>query len=366
MEGAKENVPPRMVTRSKRSGSNVEIVEEKRKVKSKQNGTLKHENVVMKTAAKNPIEVAIVTKKQPKMMASANMETQEVSQEVPENREDPQLIAEYQQEVMAHLRQLDADPKVRVRRDYLAGQQEVLPAMRALLVDWMVGTGLQLTLRQETLQLAVSCLDRFLQAELGSVTKNKLQLVGATSLVLAAKFEESFPPEVAELARLAGGGAPATEILSMELRMLPVLDFWLSVPLPLQFLRWARLADPVVVTKQTLCLAKYVSELSLVDYYLAWLPASTRAAASTALAIKIISQTSLTDQWARSLESSTGHSLAELLPPVRKMAKLLETAANSSSLRTVVRKYSSGVFLRVARLEGLGLEAGRLARGGEL
>ena len=48
------------------------------------------------------------------------------------------------------------------------------------------------------------------------------------------------------------------------------------------------------------------------------------------------------------------------------MAKLLETAANSSSLRTVVRKYSSGVFLRVARLEGLGLEAGRLARGKEL
>ena len=49
-----------------------------------------------------------------------------------------------------------------VEKDYLSGQTEILPKMRAVLIDWLIGVHLQFHLLQETLYTTIAIIDRFL------------------------------------------------------------------------------------------------------------------------------------------------------------------------------------------------------------
>ena len=59
--------------------------------------------------------------------------------------------------------------------------------MRTILVDWLVEVQENFELFHETLYLAVKTVDRYLSKK--EVKKEYLQLVGATSMLIAAKFE---------------------------------------------------------------------------------------------------------------------------------------------------------------------------------
>jgi len=263
---------------------------------------------------------------------------------------NPQLVEEYRMETRKYLEQRELLPELQVSGKYLEGQTRVLPVMRALVVDWMAGVVLQLSLHPETLQLAVACLDRFLQVELNNVGKEKLQLTGATALLIAAKYEETYPPEIAEICYLSGGGVLERDIQDTEVWILACLGFNLGLPLPQQFLRWARLAEPTLVKKDVYCLSQYLTELSLVDYNLAGVRASVRAAAAVALAIKLLVDFSGEGSWESKLSTATGHSLAELSPVLQQMARLVTVAPTNKTLLTAFRKFSSEKFLCVARL----------------
>lgn len=59
--------------------------------------------------------------------------------------------------------------------------------MRAILVDWLVEVQENFELYHETLYLAVKIVDNYLQKH--KTPKELLQLVGATSLLIASKIE---------------------------------------------------------------------------------------------------------------------------------------------------------------------------------
>lgn len=264
---------------------------------------------------------------------------------------DPQHVCEYVQEIQYYLLHMETRPQVTVRKHFLSSQSCILPRMRAVVVDWMVGVSLQLDLHMETLHMAVSCLDRFLQTQLDTTTKDKLQLIGVTALLVAAKYEETFPPKVSDLSYLAGGGAPETEILETERAMLQVLGFSLCSPLSLQFLRWARVEDPVTVTQQIHCLAKYMVELSLVDYHLVHILPSMRAAAAVTAAVRILGQTAAASKWIKQFGSSSGsgYSVYSLYWVMKRMVQILSVASSNKTLLTIYRKFTNRVFLKIAR-----------------
>jgi cyclin B len=56
---------------------------------------------------------------------------------------------------------------------------------------------LKFKLVPETLYLTINLIDRFL--EKNEVPRPKLQLVGVTSLLIASKYEEIYPPEIRDL-----------------------------------------------------------------------------------------------------------------------------------------------------------------------
>ena len=47
-----------------------------------------------------------------------------------------------------------------IEAEYLSGQSEILPKMRSVLVDWLIGVHLQFHLLQETLYTTVAIIDR--------------------------------------------------------------------------------------------------------------------------------------------------------------------------------------------------------------
>ena len=95
---------------------------------------------------------------------------------------------------------------------------------------------------------------RYLQIEVhnGSVTRNKLQLVGVAAMLVAAKYEEIYAPEVKDFVYITDRAYTERDILKMEIRVLAVLNFNLGRPLPLHFLRRASKAGGVEAATHTL------------------------------------------------------------------------------------------------------------------
>merc|ERR1712112_465221 len=193
-----------------------------------------------------------------------------------EDAGNPQLVVEYVQDIYNYLRQVEDVQNIRA--DYLEGQSEILPKMRSVLIDWLIGVHLQFHLLQETLYTTVAIIDRYLQVEIerGTVSRSKLQLVGVAAMLVAAKFEEIYAPEVKDFVYITDRAYTEKEILKMEIRILNVLKFDLGRPLPLHFLRRASKAGGVDAATHTL--AKYIVELSLVQYSLCDLPPSKLSA----------------------------------------------------------------------------------------
>ena len=66
-------------------------------------------------------------------------------------------------------------------------QKDINASMRTILVDWLIEVQENFELFHETLYLAVKLTDRYLSKK--EVKREYLQLVGATSMLIAAKFE---------------------------------------------------------------------------------------------------------------------------------------------------------------------------------
>lgn len=73
---------------------------------------------------------------------------------------------------------------------YMSSQPDISASMRTILVDWLIEVQENFELFHETLYLAVQLTDRYLSHK--DVKREYLQLVGATCMLIAAKFEVNF------------------------------------------------------------------------------------------------------------------------------------------------------------------------------
>lgn len=199
-----------------------------------------------------------------------------------EDGKNPQLVSEYVMDIYKYLRELEESNKVRPR--YLEGQV-ITGKMRAILVDWLVQVHLRFTLLQETLYLTVAIIDRYLQLE-RNVARSKLQLVGVTAMFIACKYEEMYCPEIGDFAYITDKAYTKTEIRRMEVSILTKLNFNVSYPLPLHFLRRNSKAGSVDAAQHTL--AKYLMELCLPEYNMCHYKPSIMAAAALCLSLKYV------------------------------------------------------------------------------
>jgi hypothetical protein len=133
------------------------------------------------------------------------------------------------------------------------------------------------------------------------VSLGKLQLVGATAIFIAAKYEEINCPSVQEIVYMVDGGYSVDEILKAERFMLSMLQFELGWPGPMSFLRRISKADDYDLETRTL--AKYFLEITIMDERFVGSPASFLAAGAHCLARLMLRK----GNWVRSLTLSLVH-----------------------------------------------------------
>jgi Cyclin, N-terminal domain/Cyclin, C-terminal domain len=163
---------------------------------------------------------------------------------------------------------------------YMDNQAEIKWSMRTVLMDWVIQVHHRFNLLPETLFLTVNYIDRFLSCKI--VSLGKLQLVGATAIFIAAKYEEINCPSVQEIVYMVDGGYTIDEILKAERFMLTMLQFELGWPGPMSFLRRISKADDYDLETRTL--AKYFLEVTIMDEQFIGSPPSFTAAAAHCLA----------------------------------------------------------------------------------
>lgn len=98
----------------------------------------------------------------------------------------------------------------------------------------------------ETLYLTTNLIDRYLS--INSVSRKNLQLVGVTAMLLAAKYEEIWAPEVQDFVFISDNAYSREQVLTMEKNMLNSLKFNLTVPTPYVFM--VRLLKAAACEKQ--------------------------------------------------------------------------------------------------------------------
>lgn len=206
------------------------------------------------------------------------VEATRTPEEVEDECYDTSMVAEYGDDIFEYMRQLEV--KMLPNAHYMDNQHEIQWSMRAVLMDWLVQVHHRFNLLPETLFLCVNYIDRFLSCKV--VSLGKLQLVGATAIFIAAKYEEINCPSVQEIVYMVDGGYTIDEILKAERFMLTMLQFELGWPGPMSFLRRISKADDYDLETRTL--AKYFLEVTLMDERFIGSPPSFAAAASHCLA----------------------------------------------------------------------------------
>lgn len=187
------------------------------------------------------------------------VETTRAPEDMEDEQWDTSMVAEYGDEIFGYMKNLEQRMAPNPR--YMDQQQEIQWSMRAVLIDWVVQVHQRFSLLPETLFLTINYIDRFLSCKIVSLAK--LQLVGATALFVAAKYEEVNCPTIQEIIYMVDGGYSVEELLKAERFMLSMLQFELGWPGPMSFLRRISKADDYDLETRTL--AKYFLEITIMD-----------------------------------------------------------------------------------------------------
>lgn len=173
-----------------------------------------------------------------------------------ENMDDPSTCSEYAADIFQYYKDREAQFAV---PDYLSTQPDITEMMRAILVDWLVEVQESFELNHETLYTAVKLMDTYMSRR--RVTKDQLQLVGATAALIACKTDERIPPNLDDFVYVCDDAYTRRDIVRKELEMVEVAGFDVGYPLSYRFLR--RFGRVCMVNMPDLTFARFILETSL-------------------------------------------------------------------------------------------------------
>jgi len=243
------------------------------------------------------------------------------------------MVAEYVHEIFDYMKQLEI--KTMANPEYIEDQPELEWKMRGILVDWLLEVHTRFRLLPETLFLAVNIIDRFLSCKV--VQLDRLQLVGVTAMFIASKYEEVLSPHVQNFVHVADDGFPESEILAAERFVLQNLEWDLSYPNPMNFLRRISKADNYDI--QTRTLGKYLLEIGCLDHRFLKYPPSHVAGAAMYLARLVLDR----GEWDATLSKYAGYTEHEIQPVFKLMVDYLHGPVQHDAF---FRKYASKKFLK--------------------
>ncbi|KAF1741831.1 hypothetical protein MXB_5419, partial [Myxobolus squamalis] len=139
-----------------------------------------------------------------------------------------------------------------------------------------------------------------------------------TCMLLASKYEEQTIPAIKDFIIVTDFNCTALQIREMECTVLNALDYNLSPPISLQFLR--RLTRICEITQITHNLAKYFIEICLTDSRMSSYRPSIIAASCIYLSCAVFDQF----DFHNIIEAVSGYSFVELEPPMRRVPLIIK------------------------------------------
>ncbi|KAI2480839.1 G2/mitotic-specific cyclin 3 [Pyrenophora tritici-repentis] len=349
---------PKMDRASAQSQESVTIPEKEDKVESKNGAQDRHEYLDAleeqartegftttgrsrgdnTTGGVNPVLAPRVTAKTLRELEAARIfvEANRSAEDIEDEQWDTSMVAEYGDEIFEYMHALEE--KMKPNATYMDHQAEIQWSMRSVLMDWLVQVHNRFTLLPETLFLAVNYVDRFLSCKV--VSLGKLQLVGATALFVAAKYEEINCPSVQEIVYMVDGAYTADEVLKAERFMLSMLQFELGWPGPMSFLRRISKADDYDLETRTL--SKYFLEITVMDERFVGCAPSFLSAGAHCLARLMLKK----GDWSQAHVHYSGYTLGQL----RKLISvILECCENPQKHHAAVyEKYTDKRYKRAS------------------
>uniref|UniRef100_A0A1A9WI26 Uncharacterized protein n=1 Tax=Glossina brevipalpis TaxID=37001 RepID=A0A1A9WI26_9MUSC len=253
-------------------------------------------------------------------------------------------LSEYVNNIFHYLFQLESEQQI--IENHLEGQTEINANMRATLIDWIHEVHLQFRLISETYQLAVAIIDRYLQV-VKDTKCSQLQLVGATSLFIAAKYEQLCPPRLTSLVYITNGSCTESQICKMEMDILKILGFNLSRPLPIQFLR--RFSKLAKAENIQYIMSKYLIELALIETHMVHYRPSEIAAASLFLSLNLLLGNATLasgfndNYWTITMQWYSRYRVEHIKPIARKIA-VIARYARDAKLKSVYNKLPINLY----------------------
>ncbi|KZV68370.1 hypothetical protein PENSPDRAFT_582519 [Peniophora sp. CONT] len=252
-----------------------------------------------------------------------------------EDEGDPLMVSEYVGEIFDYLKEIEKTSQA--NPEYMNNQKDLAWKMRGILTDWLIQVHMRFRLLPETLFLAVNVIDRFLSARVVSLAK--LQLVGITCMFIAAKVEEIVSPSAHDFLRCADSSYTQLEILQAERYILKTLEWNMSYPNPIHFLRRASKADGYNVQVRTI--AKYCMEIACVEWRLIAAPPSLLAAAALWLSRIMLGM----ENWTPDLAHYSSYPESALIPTANLMLNFILKPVRHASF---YKKYASKKFMKAS------------------
>jgi len=254
--------------------------------------------------------------------------------------DEQQLVPEYTGDVFAKLAR---DEAVYLSRARLV--TTMTTERRAEVLEQLVEAHIQFTLKAETLFLAVDLFDRFVVAK--HADHRDALLIGYASLLIAAKFEEIYPPDVRDLAFASSYKCKREDIVLMEVIILSTLAFKVCAPNPSHFV--GSYAHANKSTKPQRHLLQHMLELSLMEPQVSRYPPSHVTAAAV-LAVNFLFGRN--PKWPEEMAERTGRTELALRQCSEELLAILGNA-DGSVLRRKVLKADHQIPARVLRGEPL-------------
>ncbi|XP_027368331.1 cyclin-A1-1-like [Abrus precatorius] len=259
---------------------------------------------------------------------------------------DPQLCATYACDIYKNLR--ESEEKKRPSANFMETiQKDINVSMRAILIDWLVEVAEEYRLVPDTLYLTVNYIDRYLSGN--AMNRQRLQLLGVASMMIASKYEEICAPQVEEFCYITDNTYLKEEVLQMESAVLNYLKFEMTAPTIKCFLRrFVGAAKDVteVLSLQLECLTNYIAELSLLEYSMLCYAPSLIAASAIFLARFILFPSK--KPWNSTLQHYTLYQPSDLCACVKDLHRLC-CNSHDSNLPAIREKYCQHKYKYVAK-----------------
>ncbi|TNV73827.1 hypothetical protein FGO68_gene7342 [Halteria grandinella] len=141
---------------------------------------------------------------------------------------DPNSVNRLEQKILSNMRTQESHYLVDPDYPQTIQNGEIQWHMRILLIDWLMEVCDEFALCRETFQLAVLYTDLYLSRILCDI--HQLQLLGASSLLMASKLEEFECLKVAKIVFTTDNGFTKEQVIDMEQKICKVLGFRLNPP----------------------------------------------------------------------------------------------------------------------------------------